>query len=56
MRTATCSVILLVSLTASVFTGDKAPYFNDTAHFTCQGQAMVARSVADGLLATGSVR
>jgi lysophospholipase L1-like esterase len=41
---------------AAVFTGDKAPYFLDTAHFTCQGQAMVARNVADALLATGSVR
>ena len=41
---------------ASLFSGDKAAYFNDTAHFTCQGQAMVARGVADGLLATGSVR
>ena len=40
----------------SVFSGDKAPYFLDTAHFTCQGQAMVADAVADGLLATGSVR
>jgi lysophospholipase L1-like esterase len=41
---------------AALFTGDKAAYFMDTAHFTCQGQALVARNVAEALVATGSVR
>ena len=41
---------------AALFQGDKAPYFLDTAHFTCPGQALVARNVAEALVATGSVR
>jgi lysophospholipase L1-like esterase len=41
---------------AALFQGDKSAYLLDTAHFTCQGQALVARNVADALVATGSVR
>lgn len=30
--------------------GDKAPLFKDTAHFTCEGQQMIARHLADQIL------